>query len=171
MNICPSIMRTPDFGMYFNKDISNRLLYGYESKDTVTIDNFFDMLPGVQIREFQVDSKLDQFLNFFYDIFKQGAGSIGDIGEMFSSWDKFKSKVGNIGQALKAVKQFLIGEGAFVNGPNFMVDKNGVSRWSEAAQGAAQGAAAGAVVGGPVGALVGAAAGAAAGKPPIDTFI
>jgi hypothetical protein len=52
-------MRSPEFGLYFNKDISNKLLYDYDSKDPITIDSFFNQLPGIQIREFQVDSKLD----------------------------------------------------------------------------------------------------------------
>lgn len=52
-------MRSPEFGLLFNKDISNQLLYDYDSTNPITIDSFFNQLPGMQIREFQVDAKLD----------------------------------------------------------------------------------------------------------------
>lgn len=43
LNICPSVMRSPEFGMLFNKDISNMLLYDYNSnKEPITIDSFLD---------------------------------------------------------------------------------------------------------------------------------
>lgn len=131
LNICPSVMKTPDFGMLFNKDISNRLLYDYDTKAKITIDSFFNMLPGVQIREFQVDSKLDQFLNLFYDIFKSVGGN---IGEMFKGgWDAIKEKASELSDALMTAKQFLCSEGPFVSGPNLMVDANGNNRWETAA--------------------------------------
>ena len=39
--------------MFFNKDISNKLLYDYNSKkEPITIDSFLNQLPGMQIREF-----------------------------------------------------------------------------------------------------------------------
>lgn len=38
--------------MLFNKDISNRLLYDYNSKNKITIDSLFNQLPSIQIREF-----------------------------------------------------------------------------------------------------------------------
>ena len=44
LNICPSVMSSPEFGMFFNKDISNKLLYdyGHGNSDPITIDSFFN---------------------------------------------------------------------------------------------------------------------------------
>ena len=69
------MLRDPNFGIYFNKDISNKVLYSYLKADdsgkydSITIDSFLDQLPSMQIREFQVDSRLDQFINLFFELF------------------------------------------------------------------------------------------------------
>lgn len=67
-------MRSSEFGLLFNKDISNQLLYDYNSTEPITIDRFFNQLPGMQIREFQVDAKLDQFINLFFELFQSAKG-------------------------------------------------------------------------------------------------
>lgn len=75
LNICPSVLTSPEFGLLFNADMSNQLIYDYSTLKTVSIDRFFNQLPGMQIREFQVDAKLDQFINMFFELF-QGAKSL-----------------------------------------------------------------------------------------------
>lgn len=171
LNICPSSVFSPEFEMFFNKDISNRLLYDYTSLAPVTIDSVFNQLPSIQIREYQVDSKLDQFLNVFYDVFS----SLGDIlGQGIDSLKKdgvqaaMKKVLGQLKNVIGELKDFLIGQGKYENGPSFMLDSNGNSRWDEAIADAKTGA----QLGGPAGAAVGFAVGAAGSiPPPIDTFI
>jgi len=47
LNICPSVFSSPEFGLYFNKDMSNKLLFDFESDKKITIDSFFNHLPSV----------------------------------------------------------------------------------------------------------------------------
>lgn len=64
LNICPSSIKKN-----FSADISNKLLYSYDNYgESITLNNIFDQLPGIQIREFLPDTKLDQCINFFGDI-------------------------------------------------------------------------------------------------------
>lgn len=135
LNICPSVMRSPEFGLYFNKDISNKLLYDYDSKDPITIDSFFNQLPGIQIREFQVDSKLDQFINLFFELFQSAKGlfkefklsdlvGVGNTAARSRWFDM-------IGEVLTTCWDYCTGQGKFINGPNmFFKDDDGTSRWS-----------------------------------------
>lgn len=172
LNVLPSVIRQPDFGLFFDKDISNQLLYDYNSKEKITIDSFFNKIPGVQIREFQVDSKLDQFLNLFYDIFKSAGGIFDDIGKLVKDSEYRKKWIGKLKDTVSAIKDFCTASGPYVNGPNLILDKRGNNRWEHAGSGAFTGAVVGTIIGGPgVGTAVGAAAGAVAADPPIDTFI
>lgn len=138
LNICPSVLNSPEFGLYFNKDISNQLLYDYNSKDKITIDSFLNQLPGVQVREFQVDSKLDQFVNLFFDLFQSAASIFKEAGMKISdvlgvgsdaSRDKFFSKMKEM---LSACWDYCIAQGKFKDGPNLLQNADGSSRWSVA---------------------------------------
>lgn len=67
-------------------DISFKLLY--ESKDgstkSLTVDDLVSNLPGISIREFLPDTRLDQCVNFFKDLFSQMAGLFNkakDVGK------------------------------------------------------------------------------------------
>lgn len=52
-----------------NNDISYRLLYAdATSKKSLTIQDVLNSIPGVQIREFLPDTRLDQCINFFKDL-------------------------------------------------------------------------------------------------------
>lgn len=63
LNICPS-----SFKNYIDKDISHMLLFDKAgSKKSVSYQSIFNSLPGIQIREFLPDTKLDQCINFFGD--------------------------------------------------------------------------------------------------------
>lgn len=91
INICPS-----SFKDYMNDDISHKLLYKMSSNklDSSSIDAnaILNNIPGIQIREFLPDTRLDQALNFFGDIMKK----------MKSVWtddkDKQKEKSDNLQQ-------------------------------------------------------------------------
>lgn len=137
LNICPSVMRSPEFGMFFNKDISNRLLYGYGKKDPITIDRFLDQLPGMQIRELQVDSKLDQFINLFFQLFQGAKGLFKEFkikdaipvgeNEARDRWFKMFKDV------LAACWNYCTCQGEFAEygKANIMRDADGNSRWKK----------------------------------------
>lgn len=64
LQVCPSSLTNVNFGSYVNEDISFKTLYGEISKKNRTksalvVDDIFNALPGVQIREFLPDTKLD----------------------------------------------------------------------------------------------------------------
>ena len=133
LNICPSVMRAPDFGLMFNKDISNRLLYDYESKGEITIDSIFNRLPGVQIREFQVDAKLDQFINLFFELFQSAKGLFKEFklsDAVGAGSDAARDRwISMIRQVLTTVWNYCMNQGKFQKGPNMMEDKSGKNRW------------------------------------------
>lgn len=71
-----------------NDDISFKLLYqigndNLAKKDSLTIKNVLDHIPGVQIREFLPDTRLDQCINLFSDmmsnVMKLAAKSSKDV--------------------------------------------------------------------------------------------
>lgn len=82
LNICPS-----SYKKYVENDIANRLGYSfidnYDSKQTnfekITLDNLFQTLPGIQIREYQIDSRMDQALNLFGAVWDVISASFKDI--------------------------------------------------------------------------------------------
>ena len=56
-------------------DISFKLLYGpsdeyLKERKSITVQDIFNTIPGVQIREFLPDTRLDQCINMFVDLFK-----------------------------------------------------------------------------------------------------
>lgn len=63
LNICPS-----SYKQYMSNDISYQLLFNKAGgKQSITYSTIFNALPGIQIREFLPDTKLDQCINFFGD--------------------------------------------------------------------------------------------------------
>lgn len=71
LNFIPASLQAAEV----NDDISLKLIYGpiqaYKQKrSSVTIQDIFNTIPGVQIREFLPDTRLDQCINMFVDFFK-----------------------------------------------------------------------------------------------------
>ena len=68
------------------KDVSFQTVYGSNSKTTnpLKIDDIISTLPGVSIREFLPDTRLDQCLNFFKELF-------GKMGQTMIKAKNFKS--------------------------------------------------------------------------------
>lgn len=56
LNICPSSMSAMDY------DISL-------VQNKITLQDLFNQMPGIQIREYLPDTKLDQCINFFHDMY------------------------------------------------------------------------------------------------------
>lgn len=65
LNVFPST-----YEKYMNTDISHLLLYN-KNKQSVTYNDIFNSLPGIQIREFLPDTRLDQCINFLGDFWKK----------------------------------------------------------------------------------------------------
>lgn len=70
LNICPNT-----FNDVITRDISLKSLYNFKITDTkdksnITLSDILDVLPGIQIREFLPDSKLDQSINILMNLFK-----------------------------------------------------------------------------------------------------
>lgn len=66
LNFCPSSYKT-----HFDKDLSYRLLYNKNASTNKSQISFNDLLkdvPGIQIREYLPDTRLDQSLNFMSDL-------------------------------------------------------------------------------------------------------
>ena len=68
LNICPS-----SFKQFMQSDIGYQLLYSYAKSQGITqksidANSVFDNLPTLQIREYAIDSELDQLLNLFRDL-------------------------------------------------------------------------------------------------------
>ena len=60
--------------MVVQDDISFKLLYGrdndyFKTQKSITISDILNTIPGVQIREFLPDTRLDQCINMFVDLF------------------------------------------------------------------------------------------------------
>lgn len=95
LNFYPSSLKS----WQINDDISYKLLYNnhlsYANNKTksITIDDILNTIPGVQIREFIPDTRLDQCINFFTEVFSAistvfksgGSSSSGsfDINRLF----------------------------------------------------------------------------------------
>ena len=57
------------FEKYFSKDISYKMLYQRDyKKEKVTLNYLLDSIPGIQIREYLPDIKLDQVITFINEI-------------------------------------------------------------------------------------------------------
>lgn len=88
----------------------------------------------MQIREFQVDAKLDQFINLFFELFQSAKGlfkefKLSDMAGMGndaarSRWiDMFK-------EVLSTCWNYCMCLDKYEKGPNLLRDKDGSSRWS-----------------------------------------
>lgn len=89
LNFYPSSMNS----LAINDDISFKLLYyrnpkTYSSNKSVTIQDLLNAIPGVQIREFLPDTRLDQCINLFTDF-------ISNMTKLFTDDKKEKSSSSN----------------------------------------------------------------------------
>ena len=66
LNICPSSLRDANFGKFLQEDISFKTLFN--GKESITIDPMLNSIPGIQIREYLPDTRLDQLFNPFSDV-------------------------------------------------------------------------------------------------------
>lgn len=64
LHICPNSIE-----QNLTKDLSFQSIYAQNNNPMFDINSLYDSIPGLQIREFLPDTKLDQALNFFGGIF------------------------------------------------------------------------------------------------------
>lgn len=133
INILPSTITE-----VFNNDISYKLLFkkrelqsswtsgvgndvnAGDLNPTVTLQNILNSIPGIQIREFLPDTRLDQAINLFSDIFSQIQNS--SISEATSEDNKEVSfDLNSITQKIKNAVSYFIGDNGF-NGKSFVKD-------------------------------------------------
>ena len=85
LNICPSSLRDANFGKFLEEDISFKTLFDEgkkyihpddefysdeeaKEKASITIDSMLNSVPGIQIREYLPDTRLDQLFNPFSEV-------------------------------------------------------------------------------------------------------
>lgn len=79
LNFYPSSFKD----IHFKDDISWKLLYQrdtdlYSTNNSIGITDILNNIPGIQIREFLPDTRLDQCINFFRSIFEGITGMFSD---------------------------------------------------------------------------------------------
>jgi hypothetical protein len=67
---CARIGIIPEEHNYFNKDISNKQVFGYTKKD-FNLDTLLENIPYIQIREYTQETRLDLVMSLV-DMFKKG---------------------------------------------------------------------------------------------------
>lgn len=79
--------------LHITDDVSYKLLYGFsggtkmKTPNSLTVNDILNNIPGVQIREYLPDTRLDQCINMFVDLFK-------NMTKLFAGDDDKKKKQG-----------------------------------------------------------------------------
>lgn len=79
LNICPSTFREAEFGNFLAQDISFRTLFSETEARSITADDIMNSIPGIQIREYLPDTRLDQVFNLFGDILSKAVKMVAGI--------------------------------------------------------------------------------------------
>lgn len=121
-------------------DISFKLLYArnnslpeYMTSNSITISDILNTIPGIQIREFLPDTRLDQCINFFKNIIesmsevfkKDGSKSQENSGQSQSTDQK--SEVG-LFEKITAVSKYTIKYMVGKTDPNFYTDLHSLDK-------------------------------------------
>ena len=105
INFIPSSLKS----VHINDDVSFKLLYGHDplsgksTKKSITVQDIMNTIPGVQIREFLPDTRLDGCINMFCDLFK-------NMTKLFSGDDDSKNGSESKEQASKSDKEAWLGK-------------------------------------------------------------
>ena len=133
LNFYPSSMNSWQIA----DDISFKLLYAKDypgdyktlSQRSITINDILNAIPGIQIREFLPDTRLDQCINFFKDITE----AMSDVFKSDGKTTKTNSKDGvpadqkqevGLFSKIAAVAEYSIKYMVGVSNPNFYNDLN-----------------------------------------------
>lgn len=113
-------------------DISLKLLYGRDNlgqitKKSITIQDILNTIPGVQIREFLPDTRLDQCINLFCDMFTNMTKLFSKDDAENGNKDKKEQKnmsAGELASKLIEAAWFTVKYmvGAYSSGPSFIKD-------------------------------------------------
>lgn len=94
------------FEKYFSKDISYQMLYQRDyKKEKVTLNYLLDSIPGIQIREYLPDIKLDQVINFINEIIDAVVNGSKKIFDSNSLKDAVKDEAKSISKIFKALQK------------------------------------------------------------------
>ena len=96
------------FEKYFSKDISYQMLYQRDreyTKEKVTLNYLLDSIPGIQIREYLPDIKLDQVINFINEIIDAVVNGSKKIFDSDSLKDAVKDEAKSISKIFKALQK------------------------------------------------------------------
>lgn len=128
LNFYPSSLDS----IQFKEDISYKLLYARSyktpesslSQSSITISDILNAIPGIQIREFLPDTRLDQCINFYKDLVENMA-DVFKKDEGSDTADKNKEKKNSISELMGkilTVSQYTIKYMVGVSKPNFYDD-------------------------------------------------
>ena len=143
LNICPSSLRDANFGKFLEEDISFKTLFDEIEQKSISIDAMLNAVPGIQIREYLPDTRLDQLFNPFGDaisaILKQltnsdGADNIVDLAKWvidggLKDFLNDPQKIQKLKDTLSYVTDWLICADT-ANGRNLVKRANGRDRFS-----------------------------------------
>ena len=133
INFYPSSLNSWQFA----DDISYKLLYAKDypggnetlSKRSITINDILNAIPGIQIREFLPDTRLDQCINFFTEII----GTMSDLMKSDGKESQTNSTQGKVAdqkeevglfKKISAVTQYSLKYMVGVTNPDFFDDLN-----------------------------------------------
>ena len=110
---------------YVREDIGNKLTYERGEKTSVAFNSLMEEIPGIQIREYLPDSRLDQVLNLFSafaDGWSTATSQKDDSGQTTLESGSLKAKMSKFGQKLYEFGQLLIKNGSDVVKPLLNLD-------------------------------------------------
>ena len=140
LNFCPSSLTQ---AMVVKDDISFKLLYGRDAKGqpaqtSITATDILNAIPGVQIREFLPDTRLDQCINVFIDLIggmkKLFAGEKDTTdGSQKKTKEQEQQEESSLFQKIKAAVSYTMKYMVCMTNPNFMDDltSSGMSSTAE----------------------------------------
>lgn len=109
VQICPSSLTNVDFGGYFDQDASVMPLFGEQDssgkRGALTVDGVLNAMPGVQIREFLPDTKLDQCINFFGELMDSFKDIFSDSQDEAKAKSKQAKKDGKSAAEIKKIEK------------------------------------------------------------------
>ena len=124
INFYPSTMKD----ILIDDDISYKLLYGMQgstghyNRTSLTIEEILSHIPGIQIREFLPDTRLDQCINFFTDLFSSMTSMVTKSDDKGSKEQKDKDKEAGFFKKLIECTSFVIKYMTGISDKNFYTD-------------------------------------------------
>ena len=96
---------------YVESDLANRMIYGYDAKWRLSFNQLMRDIPGIQIREYIPDSRMDQVLNTFSQFMNGFSFAMNDVSstEVDKDTGDIKVTMSKLGERLKTFCSILKG--------------------------------------------------------------